>query len=103
MLCAAIYSCMEITCQSRCRIYSIQDQGYSFSSVADLLSAMDPSFSLMLEKSLEDGLTEMGLSEMLIQELAMAVMRVNYGQTTDAHQFVGTRLRIPSICYPRVS
>ena len=50
---------------------------------------MDPSFSLMLEKSLENGLKEQGVSQLFIQELAAAVMRVNYGQLTDAHQFVG--------------
>lgn len=50
---------------------------------------MDPSFGLMLERSLEDALEEQGFSKLFIQELASAVMRVNYGQLTDAHQFVG--------------
>ncbi len=53
---------------------------------------MDPSFNLMLENSLENGLKERGISETFINELAMAVMRVNYGQTTSAHQFVGINL-----------
>jgi len=52
---------------------------------------MDPSFALMLEKSLEDGLKELGFSKLFIQELANAVMRVNYGQLADAHQFVGNK------------
>lgn len=43
----------------------------------------------MLERSLADGLREEGISDLLIDELATAVMRVNYGQLTNAHQFVG--------------
>jgi len=50
---------------------------------------MDPSFNLMLDRSLADGLRAAGISDLLIDELAMAVMRVNYGQLTNAHQFVG--------------
>lgn len=70
----------------------MQDDGYAFSNVADLLSAMDPSFNLMLERSLEEGLKHMGVSSLFIEELANAIMRVNYGQSTDAHQFVGIKL-----------
>ena len=50
---------------------------------------MDPSFLDMLEQSLEAGLKEEGIADIFIQELAVAVMRVNYGQSVDAHQFVG--------------
>lgn len=71
------------------RIYNFQDDGYAFSNVADLLSAMDPSFNLMLERSLEAGLKHAGVSNLFIEELANAIMRVNYGQSPDAHQFVG--------------
>lgn len=71
------------------RIYNVQDEGYAFSNVADLLSAMDPTFNLMLERSLEEGLRHAGISKLFIEELANAIMRVNYGQSTDAHQFVG--------------
>ena len=53
---------------------------------------MDPSFNLMLERSLAEGLRAAGISDLLIDELAMAVMRVNYGQLVDAHQFVGIYL-----------
>lgn len=70
----------------------MQDDGYAFSNVADLLSAMDPSFNLMLERTLEDGLKRVGISSLFIDELANAIMRVNYGQSTDAHQFVGTKI-----------
>ncbi|KAK4020758.1 prenylcysteine oxidase [Daphnia magna] len=72
------------------RIYNVQDDGYAFSNVADLLSAMDPSFNLMLERTLEEGLKRVGISSLFIDELANAIMRVNYGQSTDAHQFVGS-------------
>jgi prenylcysteine oxidase/farnesylcysteine lyase len=50
---------------------------------------MDPSFNLMLERSLEAGLKHAGVSNLFIEELANAIMRVNYGQSSDAHQFVG--------------
>lgn len=70
----------------------MQDDGYAFSNVADLLSAMDPSFNLMLERTLEEGLKRVGISSLFIDELANAIMRVNYGQSTDAHQFVGTKI-----------
>lgn len=74
------------------RIYHTQDKGFAFTSVADLLAAMDPSFTLMLERSLTSGLKEKGVSAQFIEELAEAVMRVNYGQSTEAHQFVGIQL-----------
>jgi hypothetical protein len=44
---------------------------------------------LMLERSLEAGLKHAGVSNLFIEELANAIMRVNYGQSSDAHQFVG--------------
>lgn len=72
------------------RIYQLQDEGFVFSSISDLLSAMDPSFTDMLEHSLEESLKQQGISELFIQELATAVMRVNYGQSAEAHQFVGS-------------
>lgn len=50
---------------------------------------MDPTFNLMLDHSLEAGLRQAGVSNLFIEELAMAIMKVNYGQTPDAHQFVG--------------
>lgn len=50
---------------------------------------MDPSFTLMLERSLASGLADKGVSAEFVNELAEAVMRVNYGQSTEAHQFVG--------------
>jgi len=76
----------------QCRIYKIQEDGYAFSNVADLVSAMDPSFNLMLERTLEVGLKQAGISSLFIDELASAIMRVNYGQSPDAHQFVGEQI-----------
>lgn len=85
-----------ITRASPSRIYHTQDEGYAFSNVNDLLGAMDPTFALMLERSLEDGLKEAGISDRFIEELATAVMRVNYGQLPNAHQFVGKPSRFLS-------
>jgi prenylcysteine oxidase/farnesylcysteine lyase len=53
---------------------------------------MDPSFNMMLERSLEAGLKHAGVSKLFIEELAHAIMRVNYGQSPDAHQFVGMQV-----------
>jgi prenylcysteine oxidase / farnesylcysteine lyase len=71
------------------RIYKLQEEGNIFTNINELLWAMDPSFLDMLERSLEAGLKEEGIADIFIQELAVAVMRVNYGQSVDAHQFVG--------------
>ena len=71
------------------RIYKLQDEGTTFNNISELLWAMDPSFVDMLEHSLDSGLKEEGIADLFIQELAMAIMRVNYGQSVEAHQFVG--------------
>lgn len=72
------------------RIYKLQDEGTTFNNISELLWAMDPSFVDMLEHSLDSGLKEEGIADLFIQELAMAIMRVNYGQSVEAHQFVGS-------------
>ena len=71
------------------RIYDLQQSGSVFPNISEMLWAMDPSFVSMLEHSLEAGLKEQGVADLVIEELAQAVMRVNYGQSTQAHHFVG--------------
>ncbi|CAG5131515.1 unnamed protein product [Candidula unifasciata] len=71
------------------RIYEFQEQGIAFTTLRDMLEAMSTDFLNMTRHSLQDVLSDAGLSQRFISELAMAAMRANYGQTTEAHGFVG--------------
>lgn len=71
------------------RIYALQNQGYAFSSVSQLLTAMDPSFVNMTQTTAKHYLEEKKFSERFIDELFMAIARVNYGQTPEINAFVG--------------
>jgi len=54
---------------------------------------MDPSFVNYLNISVRDAyLKEERFSESLITELVQASLRVNYGQNTNVHEFVGKNL-----------
>lgn len=76
------------------RIYELQTNGVSFDSTYDLLTAMDPSFVNYLNISVRDAyLKEEHFSELLITELVQASLRVNYGQNTNVHKFVGKNSR----------
>ncbi|CAH1259366.1 PCYOX1L [Branchiostoma lanceolatum] len=71
-------------------IYTLQDGGNAYSSVEELLYAMGGTrFVNMTQKSVTEGLKEEGFSARFINELAMAAMRENYGQTVDIPFFVG--------------
>lgn len=73
------------------RIYELQTNGLSYDSTYDLLTAMDPSFVNYLNISVRDAyLKEERFSESLITELVQASLRVNYGQSTSVHEFVGS-------------
>lgn len=71
------------------RIYQLQELGKSFNSVEDLLKAMSPEFIEDVKISSEKGFAELGISNNTINELIMAGLLVNFGQTTSAHKFVG--------------
>ncbi|CAG5123929.1 unnamed protein product [Candidula unifasciata] len=71
------------------RIYEFQDRGMAFTTLEDMLRAMSDSILNMTRHSLQDVLRDAGLSQRFIDELAMAALRNNYGQTTSAHGFVG--------------
>ncbi|CAL1532123.1 unnamed protein product [Lymnaea stagnalis] len=71
------------------RIYEFQDKGMAFTTVDDMLRAMSEDFLNMTQHSLRDVLREVGVSQRFVDELAMAAMRANYGQTVDVHGFVG--------------
>lgn len=51
---------------------------------------MDPSFVEYLNVSVREAyLRDENLSEPLVNELVQASLRVNYGQNTNVHKFVG--------------
>lgn len=72
------------------KIYTLQANGKSFSSVLDLLNAMSPQFVEYMHVSTKDGFKEHGFSEKIIDELVSATLTVNYGQSTSVHKFVGS-------------
>uniref|UniRef100_A0A2S2QCA5 Prenylcysteine oxidase n=1 Tax=Sipha flava TaxID=143950 RepID=A0A2S2QCA5_9HEMI len=73
------------------KIYQLQSNGKSFDTVNDLLSAMDPSFVHYLNVSVKEAfLKTESLPETLIQDIVQASLRVNYGQNTGVHEFVGS-------------
>ncbi|XP_050410806.1 prenylcysteine oxidase 1 [Patella vulgata] len=71
------------------RIYNLQDEGLAFTTVEELLRAMDESFVNFTKITLQTLLEEKGYSERFINEIAMGALRTNYGQTTNVHAFVG--------------
>ncbi|XP_028399919.1 prenylcysteine oxidase-like [Dendronephthya gigantea] len=72
-------------------IYTLQDKGESFHSVPDLLQAMsgNEEFYRLTKITARKYLLEQGLSELLIDELVTAIMRINYGQSTEVNAFTG--------------
>lgn len=71
------------------KIYEIQKNGHAYTSVTDLLSSMNPKFVKLLSSSIKEVMKKDGFSDRFIDELVMAAMRTNYGQTTDIPAFVG--------------
>ncbi|XP_014479687.1 PREDICTED: prenylcysteine oxidase-like [Dinoponera quadriceps] len=71
------------------KIYELQDAGKSFENITALMSAINEEFLNCLQTSLKDRLLHMGYSRRLIDELAEAVVVVNYGQDIDVQSFTG--------------
>ncbi|KAL5007831.1 hypothetical protein ScPMuIL_016637 [Solemya velum] len=72
------------------KIYDIQSLGYSFTTVADLLLAMNETFVELTKKSIDDVLKDAGFSERFINEFVMGALRMNYGQKLGLPAFVGS-------------
>ncbi|XP_018897991.1 prenylcysteine oxidase 1 [Bemisia tabaci] len=72
------------------RIYELQANHKTFTTVHDMLHAMDPSFPAMMKKTTFNGFVRDGISPKIIDELVMASLLCNYGQDTNVHQFVGS-------------
>lgn len=60
-----------------------------FENMKSMISEMNPKFLSYLNKTTKKGFMEQGLSEKFIDEIVLASIKCNYGQTTDIHQFVG--------------
>lgn len=71
------------------RIYDFQSQGMAFTTVEDLLRAMDEQFVNYTRISARTMFKDAGLSDLFIDELVTGALRDNYGQTPDVHGFVG--------------
>lgn len=71
------------------RIYAFQDKGMAFTTCEDLLRAMSDNIFNLTQHSIEEVLLDAGIGRPLIEELGMAAMRNNYGQTINIHGFVG--------------
>lgn len=74
-----------------CRVYHHLEDGIAFSTVEGLLESMDAGFVDLTKKTIREVLKEDGFSDLFIDELVTAGMRVNYGQGADVHGFVGRR------------
>ena len=71
------------------RIYSIHDKGIAFTTVEDILKAMDPRFVESTKQTVKAFLKEEGFGDKFIDEFVMSTLQSNYGQTTDVAGFVG--------------
>ena len=72
------------------KIYTLQDKEQSFETVFDFMNTLGGDAFLDLTKeSAKKILLEKGVSEKIIDELATAVTRCNYGQDMDVNAFTG--------------
>ena len=71
-------------------IYEIQDKGASFETVPDLLKVLGgDNFIKLTQETAKEALLNKGISEKIIDELATAVTRCNYGQDMGVNAFTG--------------
>ena len=71
-------------------IYKLQDEGISFETVHEFLKTLGgDDFIELTKKSARKALLDDGVSERIIDELATAVTRCNYGQDMNVNAFTG--------------
>lgn len=71
-------------------IYTLQDEGRSFETVQDFLRTLGgDEFVRLTKHSASKELLERGVSKKIIDELATAVSRCNYGQDMNINAFTG--------------
>ncbi|XP_076451086.1 prenylcysteine oxidase 1-like [Babylonia areolata] len=71
------------------KIYEYQEKGMAFTTVEDLLRAMDEKFVNYTHHSTRTVMKDAGFSDIFIDELVTGAFRDNYGQTPDIQAFVG--------------
>ncbi|XP_062582100.1 prenylcysteine oxidase 1-like [Saccostrea cucullata] len=71
------------------RIYDIQRAGHAYTTVPDLIGAMDQAFVSYMKKSIKFVMKTAGFGDAFIDEMVMAALRTNYGQNTEVPGFVG--------------
>lgn len=71
------------------KIYDIQRAGHAYTTVSDLIGAMDPSFISYIKKSIKFVMKTSGFGDTFIDEMVMGAIRTNYGQNTDIPGFAG--------------
>ncbi|XP_078267715.1 prenylcysteine oxidase 1-like isoform X1 [Rhinoraja longicauda] len=72
------------------RIYKYQAHGYAFSSVEEMLQSLGGErFINLTQRSVAETLQELGISQRFVDEIVIAVTRVNYGQSASIPAFVG--------------
>lgn len=77
------------SCVSSFRIYDIQRAGHAYTTVPDLIGAMDSSFVSYMKKSIKFVMKTSGFGDTFIDEMVMGALRTNYGQNTEIPGFVG--------------
>ncbi|GFR83230.1 prenylcysteine oxidase [Elysia marginata] len=70
-------------------IYEFQDKGMAFTTTEDMLRAMGDDLLNMTRHTMNESLQHIGLSQRFIDEFAAAAVKDNYGQTLNAHGFLG--------------
>ncbi|XP_048728291.1 prenylcysteine oxidase 1-like [Ostrea edulis] len=71
------------------RIYDIQRAGHAYTTVPDLIGAMDSAFLSYMKKSIKFVMRTAGFGDAFIDEMVMGALRTNYGQSTEIPGFVG--------------
>ncbi|XP_022191114.1 prenylcysteine oxidase-like [Nilaparvata lugens] len=71
------------------RAYSTLEKGYAFRSAEHMLEYMHPSFPAMRNVTIEDAF-RLEFGDLMYEEIILPIMRVNYGQGGNLHQFVGS-------------
>ncbi|XP_026552152.1 prenylcysteine oxidase-like [Pseudonaja textilis] len=75
------------------RIYKYQAHGYAFSHLEELLRSLGgDTFVNMTQRSVVESLLEVGVTQRFIDDVIMAILRANYGQSVLVPAFAGAML-----------
>ncbi|RZF47288.1 hypothetical protein LSTR_LSTR009779 [Laodelphax striatellus] len=71
------------------RVYNTLEKGYGFRSAEKMLEYMHRSFPGMRNVTIEEAFRKQ-FGDLMYEEIILPIMRVNYGQGGNLHQFVGS-------------